>query len=740
MNEVNMICENEFDLQLMNKYASLMALGNGYLGLRSCHEEDYEGQTRGMYVAGIYNQLSPSQMTKIVNLPDLVGMEIEINGDIFSNESGQFEFYDRKLNMLTGELIREVIWKNKDGNRFHFLFQRFVSKDDLHLFASKVTVTALDCNALIKIKTGINAECVSQEKNELTEELVKILDKRIMHGVYQTTESNHKIAIATSCISPDQSEVSFFALNNQLLTSITQELVVEKSVKFEKISSIFTSNDMLREEPAAASVNTVQKYLSEGYDKLRDSTTIKWQDFWKQKRIEITSKDKADQLGIDFSLYHIEAMTPIHDDRMSIGSRGLTGEGNNGLIFWNTEMFISPFHLFTEPEISKKLLRYRYHHIQEAKANASLSGYEGALFPWASAFTGKEESLKSRENSKRSNIVQNAKLAKACEHVVADIAFSVVQYYENTLDESFMASDGLELLKETARFWVSRTTDKGGDLFIKNVIGPDEFTELVDNNAYTNYMAFFNVQNAMNFMDKYNDQDAELAQKCKDFLKQLYLPQPNDENIIPQDDTFLSKPEIDLTEYRQSITSREILLDYSLEDLNELQVLKQADVVLLLYLFPDLFSTEIVKKNLEYYEERTVHDTPISKSIHAIVAARCDYPEEAYQLFQEGCLIDLGPNPKSSDEGIHAASMGVNWLVTIFGFANISMDINRLKIDPKLPKNWEKIAFPFLWQGSRLEITIAKRTITITKESGPPVSVEINGETYNVTEKIKVSL
>lgn len=727
MNEVNMITEKEFDEQLINKYESLMALGNGYLGLRSCHEEDYEGQTRGMYIAGIYNQLSPSQTTKIVNLPDLIGMEIEINGEIFSNKTGQFTFYDRKLNMLTGELIREVIWKNKDGNRFHFLFQRFVSKDDLHLLASKITVTALDCNALIKIKTGINAECVSHQKNELTEEVVKILDKRIMHGVYQTTETKHRIAIATCCLTPDESEVSYFTLNNQLLASITQELVVERTIEFSKISSVYTSNDMLREEPSAASVNTVQKYLSEGYDNLRDSTTIKWQDFWKQKRIVITSKDKADQLALDFSLYHIEAMTPGHDNRLSIGARGLTGEGNNGFVFWDTEMFIAPFHLFTEPEIAKRLLRYRHHHIKEAKVNAYQSGYEGTLFPWASAFSGKEETIKGSE-------------AKSSEHIVADIAFAVVQYYENTLDESFMATDGLELLKETARFWVSRTTDKNGDLFIKNVIGPDEYTGQVDNNAYTNYMAFFNVQNAFNFMRKYNDPDAELTQKCDDFLKRIYLPKPNDENIIPQDDTFLSKPEIDLTEYRQSIASREILLDYSLQELNELQVLKQADVVMLLYLFPDLFSTEIVKKNLEYYEELTVHDSPISKSIHAIVAARCDYQEESYLLFQEGCSIDLGPNPKSSDDGIHAASMGANWLVAIFGFANISMDINRLKIDPKLPSNWDKMIFPFLWQGAKLEITIAKKTITVTKEYGPPVSLEINGETFNLTEKIKTSI
>jgi hypothetical glycosyl hydrolase len=253
-------------------------------------------------------------------------------------------------------------------------------------------------------------------------------------------------------------------------------------------------------------------------------------------------------------------------------------------------------------------------------------------------------------------------------------------------------------------------------------------------------MAYYNVQHALNYMEKYNDIDAELVQKGNDFLTRLYLPQPNDENIIPQDDTFLSKPEIDLTEYKQQQGSQAILLDYSRHDVNEMQILKQADVVMLLYLFPDLFSAEVVEKNLKYYEEHTIHDSSLSKSIHAIVAARCGDQENAYRFFQEACLIDLGPNPKSSDEGIHAASLGANWLTTIFGFANISMDINRLMISPKLPDNWNELFFPFQWQGARLEITISKRTITVTKQSGPPVTLEINGEVFNLTDKIKTSL
>lgn len=740
MNLVQALNEKQFDLHFINKYASLMAQGNGYLGLRASHEEHYAEQTRGMYIAGIYNKFSPNEATELVNLPDVIGMKIEINGEIFSLLTGTVLSYDRSLNMLTGELTRDVLWQSSNGERFKLKFQRFVSKDDLHLLASKVEVVSLDRNASIKIITGIDAQGSNFGKQHLHEENVRVLDKKVMQGIYKTSESNHTIALATSCILEKESDISFGAKNRQLMGTITQDLIVDQPFTLEKISSVYTSNDMLREEPASAAVNTVQKYLTEGYDNLRDSNTIKWQDFWKQKRVVVTTKEKMDQLAIDFSLYHIEVMTPAHDERFSVGAKGLTGEGYKGHVFWDTEIFIAPFHLFTDPEKAKKLLRYRYLHINEAKVKAAKNGYEGTLFPWESAFTGNEETPEYAAINIITGQRQKVASALAEHHIVADIAYAVVQYYQNTLDEGFMAKEGLELLKETARFWISRTTEDNGQLSIKDVIGPDEYTEHIDNNAYTNYMAYYNVQHALLYMEKFNDVDIDLIQKATDFLNRLYLPKPNDENIIPQDDTFLSKPEIDLTTYKQNQGSQGILLDYSRQEVNEMQILKQADVVMLLYLFPDLFPEEVVKKNLQYYEEHTIHDSSLSKAIHAIVAARCDDQENSYRFFQEACLIDLGPNPKSSDEGLHAASLGANWLATIFGFANISMDINRLKINPKLPSEWEKLSFPFQWQGSILSFTITHRSITVTKQSGPPLTIEINGEEFNLTEQLKTSL
>ncbi|MEH6993466.1 glycoside hydrolase family 65 protein [Neobacillus drentensis] len=738
MKTKQVIYDNNFDLHSLNKFSSVMALGNGYLGVRAAHEEDYSGQIRGMYVAGVYNKATANETSDLVNLPDIAGMLIEIDGKNFSMLEGEVLSYERGLSLETGELRREFIWKNKTGIRFKFVFQRFAAKDHLHLLASKVTVTSLDKPARIKMITGINAQQTNFGRQHLIEESVRVFNEEILQGIYQTTETGITISIAASIHAPTASRISFSAKNRQLNASIDGDLVKDEPFVFEKIGTVYTSLESTN--PDRDSLENLKSNSLLGYEALLERSASKWQEFWQQKGIEIQSTDEFDQTAMDFALYHMEIMTPAHDERFSVGAKGLTGEGYKGHVFWDTEIFIAPFHLFTEPETAKKLLRYRYLHLQQAKEKASQNGYEGALFPWESAMTGKEETPEFAAINIRTGTRQKVASAISEHHIVADIAFAVVQYFQNTLDEEFMRNEGLALLKETAQFWMSRTVEEGDKLSIKDVIGPDEYTEHIDNNAYTNYMAYYNVEQALYFMDQFQDTDEQLFNRGKDFLNNLYLPKPNKDKIIPQDDTFLSKPEIDLTPYKQTQGSQAILLDYSRAEVNEMQILKQADTVMLLYLFPDLFSNEVVAKNLHYYEEHTIHDSSLSKAIHAIVAARCGDDEAAYRFFKEACLIDLGPNPHSSDEGIHAASLGAIWLTAMFGFANMSQSRGRLTFNPKLPENWSELVFPLTYQGRKLKVKLTHEHFEITKLLGPDLDIEINDRDYLLSDRIKFEI
>ncbi|MCK1992784.1 glycoside hydrolase family 65 protein [Peribacillus muralis] len=734
--------ENTFDPRYINKFASLMTAGNGYLGLRASHEENYVDQTRGMYVAGIYNKATANEPSDLVNLPDMVGMTIEFDGEVFSLLTGEILSYKRQLNLENGELRRDILWKSPAGSRFRLTFQRFAAKNDLHVLATKLTVTSLDKPAQMKIVTGINAQQTNFGRQHLIEEKVRVKEGDLLQGIYKTTESGHTIALAACCTFSANAEIAHASKNRQLLSTIKLELQVDTPSILEKMAVVFTSldGDLRGESPEVASEAALRSYSVAGYDALLHKSAGQWAQFWKEKRIKVASTRDFDQLAIDFSLYQLEIMTPAHDERFSVGAKGLTGEGYKGHVFWDTEIFITPFHLFTEPEKARKLLRYRYLRLKQAMGKAAANGYEGALFPWESAFTGEEETPEFAAINIKTGKRQKVASALAEHHIVADIAYTVVKYYQNTLDETFMKKEGLELLKETSRFWISRAVEETGQLVIKDVIGPDEYTEHVNNNAFTNYMAWFNVEQALFFMEKYGDHDHQLKERGHEFLNRLYLPKANDHKIIPQDDTFLSKPEIDLSRYKKAQGSQGILMDYSRQEVNEMQILKQADVVMLLYLLPDLFSQDVISENLHYYEEHTIHDSSLSKAIHAIVAARAGDIDKSYEFFQESCLIDLGPNPQSSDEGLHAASLGAIWMAAIFGFANVSIKNQRLSLDPKLPSEWSELAFPIMFQGSRLHIALTHKQAVITKVSGDDVCIELNGTEFLVTNKVEVEL
>lgn len=734
------LLDDQFDLKKLNKYGTLMTLGNGYMGIRGVHAEKYMGQKRGMYVAGIYNKMFEDEPDEIVNLPDLTGIKIDINGDRFSLMKGRIISYKRKLHLNRGEITKKVIWERNDGLRLKLHFQRMVSRSDLHVFASKVTIQSLNRDIDLQVTTGIDAQQTNYGRQHLIEKEVRVFKDQYMQGIYETSNSGQTIALFSACTHSKVDNIDFISSNRQLLSTSTVSLKENEPYMLEKLSAVYTSQD--RDLPSSQSLTDIGLQKIEeihqlGYDAILKKSSESWRHFWNKNRIKIQSENDIDQLAIDFAIYHIDIMTPKHNHNYSVGAKGLTGEGYKGHVFWDTEIFILPFYLYTNPQIAKQLLRYRHLRIPQAMEKAKKNGYKGAQFPWESALSGAEETPTYAAINIRTGKRQKVASAIAEHHIVADIAYAVVQYYETTKDETFMLNEGLDLLKETSRFWLSRTTEKDGQLYIENVIGPDEYTEFIDNNAFTNYMAHYNVKQTLKYLRLFNVIDEELEEHGEDFLARLYLPTPNQDQIIPQDDTFLSKPVINLDQYKEKQGSQSILLDYSRAEVNEMQILKQADVVMLLYLFPNLFSKEIVLKNLKYYEERTIHDSSLSKAIHSIVAMRCGEPSLAYKLFQEACLIDLGPNPNSSDEGIHAASLGAIWL-SIFSFLNLTFGQEKITLNPSLPKEWSYLRFPLTYRGSSIEIILDNDKIIVNKLEGDSIKIEVHDEVYTLKDQLQI--
>ncbi|GGC84363.1 maltose phosphorylase [Thalassobacillus devorans] len=733
------LSEDTFNLKKINKYATLMTLGNGYIGLRGTHEENYFNQKRGFYVAGIYNYSEAGEPEEIVNLPDVVGHEIEIDGQVFSSLTGKKLSYDRTLHMDRGEVITRYLWEREDGLRLQFAFHRLVAKHDLHVIASKVMITSMNRDVTVKLRTGIDAQQTNHGRQHVKEKHVQVHEEKYLQGTYETTNSGQTITLFSACAYSHDCPVNFFAKNRQLLSESVISLGEDESFQLEKFTTVETSNDGDVSGSRDIGLEKVKHLTAQGYDEILKQSARAWKQFWDANRIEIHSPNPMDQKAIDFAQYHLEIMTPKHSNNISIGAKGLTGEGYKGHVFWDSEIFMLPYHLYNDPEVARQLLEYRYQRMPEAKNLATEHGYHGAQFPWESARTGKEETPKYAAINIRTGERQKVASALAEHHIVADIAFAVLHYYRGTGDEDFMKEKGLEMLVETSKFWLSRAEEVDGRLQLLGVIGPDEYTEFIDNNAYTNYMVHYTVQETLDLLRGVDSENQQQIKEMENFLDRLYLPEVNADNLIPQDDTFLNKPIIDLAPYKQQQGSQSILLDYSRTEVNEMQILKQADVVMLLFLLPDLFSRDVVEANYRYYEARTIHDSSLSKAIHAILAMRCGHKTTAYQFFQEACLIDLGPNPHSSDDGIHAASLGSIWLA-LFNFLNLNFTGERFKIDPVLPDTWTYFKFPFSYRGRRIVVEVSDQNLKLSNVYGKPIGVEVGGNSYQLTDYIEIPL
>ncbi|MBB6177339.1 putative glycosyl hydrolase [Anoxybacillus tengchongensis] len=764
------VSEVQFNPYALGKCEAIMALGNGYMGLRSATEESYVGQVRNLFVAGTFNQFDEYEVTELPNAPDVVELDIWLNGEKFSLEKGKIIHYRRDLNIKDAELVRHVIWENARGEQFEFMFRRFVSLKNLHLIGMKVEIKPLNCEANIQITSGINGQMTNSGAQHFHEGEKRIFDKTYLQLIQTTTESKIDFVVnATHRYMIDGKEIEKeprMAIDRRkVFIQVAFDVKQGETLTFEKLANVYTSRDKQYDHDAYSldvmrqdALNDLKEEAKKGYDALFFENVSEWKKRWEQMNITIESENEFDQLAIRFAHYHLIIMTPAHDARFGVAAKGLTGEGYKGHSFWDTEIFILPFFTYTFPHIARSLLEYRYNTIEGARRKAKANGYEGAMYPWESAFTGDEvtpvwgavDIVTGKATKIWSGFIE--------QHITSDIAFAVWQYYKITGDDDFMERYGYEMLFDTATFWASRLewNEEKRQYHINDVIGPDEYKEHVNNNAFTNYMAHWNIETAIRYYERLKETNPALLdalhekigvhesyKKWKEKVDLIYLPQPREEDlVIPQDDTYLTKQMIDLTKYKKQTRVGTIFEDYNLEQVNNIQVSKQADIMVLFYLLENKFSQEVKRANWNYYEPKTLHDSSLSLSTHCILASDMDDRELAYALFEQAARIDLGPNMKSSDHGMHTASIGGVWQSVVCGFGGVRMLDGKLRIHPKLPKQWTKLSFPIYWRGDRLEVTVTHEQLVVKKVTNvhDAVTFDVFGTAYEVKDEITIPL
>lgn len=762
--------ETSFHEKYTGKCESIFTQGNGYLGLRNSLEERYVDTVRGMFITGTFNKASKEEATELPNVSDIVNMEIELNGERFSMTEDNLKEYSRTLNLYTGETCRNVLWEGKNGNVVQLSFHRFVSYKNVHVIGAYVEIKPVNCDVKATVVSGINAQVTNHGAQHLTEFSKRAFEEKFLQMGMVTTESAVSIAVSTvhkvfqSGKYTEDAASKIIDDRRKIHAEIQLVIPQGETARVEKISTVHSSRDLeyvaSGKEPEGENVcrdglDNLKEAEEKGYETLLEESKKVWEKIWKKQDIQIDSKEDDAQIAVRFALYHLQIMVRREDNRVGIGAKALSGEGYKGHSFWDTETFIFPYFQMAEPETARTLLEFRYKGLYGARKKAIENGYKGAMYPWEAAWVSDGEVtpyvIGVNVHTGEPMICLTGVIEQ---HITSDIIFALWQYYAATDDQDFMDRYGYEMTVETARFWNSRLEwiEENNRYEIRDVIGPDEYKEHVDNNAYTNYMAHENMRLAAQVIACIRDEKKDiygkmqklmqeegtsleqLEEELKDKMKKLYLPQPDEKTgIIPQFDGYFDLKEIDLSVYKNASVVGTVFHDYSGEDVQGMQAGKQADIVELLYQMEDITTPDNKAKNYVYYEARTLHDSSLSKAIHSITACDLGMEKEAYDMFMSAALTDLGQEMKSSDAGIHSANMGGVWQDVVMGFGGIRIRDGHLRIAPNCPKQWEKFTYPLYWKGNELHITVCKDGVEVINE-GEDFEAEIMGQTVTVSK------
>lgn len=726
------ISSTSYDYEQILVDESLFFTGNGYLGVRANFEEGIppgKKTIRGTYINAFHDSVEipygeklfafPDTQQKLLNVIDSQTIEIFFGTERFSLEEGEIVSFQRVLHLDQGFAERQITWRSPLGKEITLAFKRLVSFTEKEVFIQRVELESANYQGPVKIVSRVNGNVSNYTDNSdprVGSGHAKLLKVRRVHQSDSTSyveceTTNTKLT--TACAAEYWLTVPYKRRNRLQPESITSEFIIDFTGKarFEK-KSIFV--DSLRHEGnLLAAVQTLQQRLDgKDFHQLSVEQKSYLQDFWAAADIEIRGEQSI-QEGIRFNLFHL--LQSAGRDRFSnIAAKGLSGEGYEGHYFWDTEIYIIPVFLMTQPEIAKGLLYYRYSILDLARSRAREMGHnKGALFPWRT-ISGSECSSYFPSGS-------------AQYHISADIAYSFIQYYLVSDDFDFMKQYGAEILFETARLWMETGHFAGDSFKIDAITGPDEYTCIVNNNYYTNVMAKYNLEWAVKLYRLLEELDGEnLMVLCgrlgleeqeicqwKLAAEHMYLPYNQELAINPQDDAFLSKAVWNLAD-----TPKErfpLLLHYHPLTIYRYQVCKQADTVLAHFLLEDEQDFETIKNSFHYYEKITTHDSSLSSCIFSIMASRIGLKEKAYNYFFETARLDLDNTHGNTKDGLHMANMGGTWLAIVFGFGGLRIKKDRISFDPVLPDQWEGYSFSIQYKGRkiRLERSLDHTTVTL---------------------------
>ncbi|MCR8643465.1 glycoside hydrolase family 65 protein [Paenibacillus sp. N1-5-1-14] len=734
---------------------SLTSIGNGYMGMRGNFEETYSGDShQGSYIAGVWfpdktkvgwwKNGYPEYFGKVINSLNFIGIGVQVDGeevDLYVDEVRDFHL---ELDMQTGMLNRQFILV-KGNKETAFKVERFLSADRKEIGAISYTVTPLNYSGEITFTPYLDGNVQNEDSNYEETFWLEIERKALATGgaLVSKTKSNpfgtpqFTVAASMHVAASKEAVITSSDRDMYVANTVTIQANEGETVGIHKYISITSSRDYAETEVRPAADKLLEQAVEVGYEALKQAHVAKWLERWEISDVEIAGDDEAQQ-GIRYNLFQLFATYYGEDSRLNIGPKGFTGEKYGGATYWDTEAYAVPLYLsVADKEVTRNLLLYRHNQLEGAYHNARQQGLKGALYPMVT-FTGVE--CHNEWEITFEEIHRNAAMV-----------YAIYNYVNYTGDKSYLEQFGIEVLVGIARFWADRVhySKRQGKYMIHGVTGPNEYENNVNNNWYTNFMAKWCLSYTLEVIadlreagtvthfDQLEVTSEEQAQWTS-ITENMYFPYDAELDVFVQHDTFLDKELMPVSELAPE--HRPLNQNWSWDRVLRSCFIKQADVLQGIYFHGDQFTMEQKRKNFEFYEPMTVHESSLSPCIHSVLAAELGMEEKAVEMYQRTARLDLDNYNNDTEDGLHITSMTGSWLAIVQGFAGMRTSNETLSFKPILPKGWDHYSFKINYRDRLLKVTVSKGETRLELLRGEALSLKLMDESVLLETEIVKSM
>lgn len=748
------IIEEGFDPHLNKISESLFSIGNGRMGQRANFEEAYSGESlQGNYVAGVYypdktrvgwwKNGYPEYFAKVLNAANWTGIDIRINDEVLDLHACTVENFRRVLNMKAGYLERSFTATLGSGRQVKVVSRRFCSIVDDEAAAIRFSITPLNFDGQLTITPFIDGDVKNQDAN-YDEKFWEEMGQEVSEGSAYLTMRTKKTGFDVCTGMKFQVYKDGLAAEAPMMTvqaekyvagRITMPVGSGQELLIIKYAANVSSENHSRETLIASCSEVLEKVQAKGFDRMLEEQAAAWAAKWEESDI-IINGDAAAQQGIRFNIFQLNQTYTGGDARLNIGPKGFTGEKYGGAAYWDTEAYCIPFYLATaDPQVARNLLLYRYKHLQKAIENAAKLGFSGgaALYPMV---TMNGEECHNEWEITFEEIHRNAA-----------IAFAIFNYTRYTGDTGYLVTNGLEVLIAIARFWAQRVnwSEARKQYVMLGVTGPNEYENNVNNNWYTNTMAGWCLEYALEVIDhvkqhasgqyealaaRIHFREKEETEQWQHIISHLYFPEDKSLGVFLQQDGYLDKEQVLVKDLDPA--QRPLNQHWSWDRILRSCFIKQADVLQGLYFLEDRFDEDTLRRNFDFYEPRTVHESSLSPCVHAILAAKLGDGPRAYEFYLRTSRLDLDDYNNDTEDGLHITSMAGTWMSVVEGFAGMRVRDGSLRFTPFLPAKWQSFAFKIRFRGALLKVEINKKGVLIHNYSDKAIEVYLYDHAHAV--------